>query len=333
MSFVTLPQLPLDYEFPVATLAFLVKSTTNLETVAHHSDGQLHSFYYTSFLLLVSLALCWATPASVWYQPGCWIQPVSGRNIILGGPTSTLARFRVYAARLGLCLAESFGRGPGREAIALQAHWAIPDSVYLDMAQLELLELSVPHCYLNPELEMDATTFRISSKGVGPTFYVPTLFGVTNTDPRFYLALRRRNADLFSNPHRVRVSVLECLSLLRAIACCQGNTWTSSSLSGTVVARVLGLAKADLVLRHKHMCISSYFNEVRDIDITLGRKSMLQLDLEYYDDLVDFALDDSDDDIPDDGEHSAEEEEDQEGLEEVPEGQAQDSEGHQEEDY
>nr|DBA08156.1 TPA_asm: putative 34K protein [Bird's-foot trefoil enamovirus 1] len=293
-------QLPLDYVHRVNSVPFLLASLDALYHEAHGISGD-HTLFVTSFYLLVALALLWGTPGTVWYKAGCWVQPISGRNVIFCGPSGILRRFRLYAARLGLCLTESFLREGDNRAISLQSYWALPDTVHMDMAQLDMLSVQMPSEYLFSFFDGNPVGFRPSLSGNGPTFYVSSLLGLTGQSPWLYLALRRRNHNRLRRPDRAITGVMECLALLPGALRTEGNPGQGSVLLLRRLGRLLGLAQVDSEFVTPSDSLSTYFNSVLAQDRERASVSYFQLDLEYLDDMELLAMADSDEDDEDFG--------------------------------
>ncbi|ULS01665.1 P0 protein [Bean enamovirus 1] len=300
MPLTEVPQLPLNYVHRVNSVPFLLASLDALYHEAFNVSGD-HTFFITSFYLLVSLCLLWGTPGTVWYKPGCWVQPISGRNVIFCGPSGILRRFRLYAARLGLCLTESFSRGGENRAISLQSYWALPDSVYMDMAQLDMLSFEMPAECLFSHLDGNPTGFRPSVSGHGPTFYISSLLGLTGQSPWIYLALRRRNHNRHCQSHRAAPGVLECLAFLPGALRTEGYPGQGSVLLLDRLHRLLGLAEEDCGFVAPSDGLSSYVNSVLAQDRQRASISYFQLDMEYLDDMELLAMADSEEDDEDFG--------------------------------
>nr|QJQ82528.1 putative 34.5kDa protein [Red clover enamovirus 1] len=299
MNIVEQPQLPLDYVHRIASTTFLLASLDALHYEARNCTGAL-AHITSSYYLLVSLALCWAIPGSFWYRPGCWLQPLPGRNLIFCGPTAVLRRFRLYAARLGLVLPEDCPRERGTTAISLQSYWALPNNIYMDMAQLDLLTFSMPIANVFSYLAGDQAGYPPLVEGLGPSYYIPALLGVTDQDPRLYLALRRRNFDLGCHPYRVRSGILESMALLITTVRSGAYARQVPPLASSRVNHILGLAQEDCILFSAAHNTSSYLNQVLEQDRNCADKSLYQCDLEYLDDLELIALGypDEDDEVP-----------------------------------
>mgnify|MGYP006981350852 CR=1 FL=1 len=292
------PQLPLDYVHRCASTSFLLASLDGLLSEARELSGPL-ALITSSYYLLVSIALCWAIPGSFWYRPGCWLQPVSGRNLIFCGPTEVLQRFRLYAARLGLVLSEDCPRHGQSAAIPLQSYWALPNNIWMDMAQLDLLTFSMPVANTFAYLAGCEARFPPIVEGVGSAYYVPTLLGLTHQDPRLYLALRRRNLDLSGEPHRVRPGVLESMALLCSSVRSTSRSRQIPPLHGSVLHHVLGLAERDCILFDTDSNHSSYTHRVLEQDRNRADQSLFSIDLEYVHDLELITLGYSDEDDED----------------------------------
>lgn len=299
MSIAELPQLPLNYAHRVSSRTFLITSLDGLLGYVHQQfHGNPLAGYIASYYLLVAIALLWAHPESLWYRPGCWLQPTSGRNAIFCGPTSVLRRFRLLAARLGLCLTESCQRQAGTGAIPLQCYWALPDNVWMDMAQLELLSFRMPVSASLPD-SLDGqggfSPYRIDAGG--PTEYITTLMGLTGSSPGLYLAVRRRNHALASQHHRIHPRVLECLALCTRLSRSESESGPLVALFCSRMSNFLGLAEEDHRIYPATRRSSSYHDQVLEQDRRRCDRSMFELDVEYLDDLDLLALgSDSDDD-------------------------------------
>ncbi|ARQ18731.1 putative 34K protein [Alfalfa enamovirus 2] len=284
MNAVEQPQLPLAYALRISSVAFLINSLDGLHAEARELNGPL-ALITSSYYLLVSIALCWAHPGSFWYRPGCWLQPLPGRNLILCGPAAVLRRFRLYAARLGLVLCEDSSRGEGATSISLQSYWALPNNIWMDMAQLDLLTFAMPLTNLFAFLAGGQARHPPFVEGVGSAYYIPTLLGVTDQDPRLYLALRRRNSYLGRNPDRARPGVLESMAVLCTLVRRPGIARQVLTLHGGPINRVLGLAEEDRIIFGAADNHTSYNNQVSQFDRDRTDQSLFGVDLEHLNDL------------------------------------------------
>lgn len=164
------------------------------------------------------------------------------------------------------------------------------------MAQLDLLTFTMPVANLFAYLAGGQAGHPPFVEGLGSAYYIPTLLGVTDQDPRLYLALRRRNFNLGRNPHRARPGVLESMVVLCTLVRSPGSAGQILTLHGGPINSVLGLAEEDRILFGAADNHTSYHNQVSEFDRNRADKSLFSVDLEYLDDLELVALGNIDED-------------------------------------
>jgi len=305
MPFSEVDQLPLSYKLPIVTYGFLRDSLMQLRLTAERSLlGSPLGDFAACFYLLCGIALSWGHPYSNLYKPGCWVQPLPGRNFLLCGPTPVLSRLRICAARLGVCLLETQPRGEGRGALSFQCYWELPGaSIAIDLAQMGLLSIEMPSCYGLPPPHAGPQMFQPIFHGYGVVEYVTGLMGVSGTPAGLLLALRSRNVDPSGWRLRNRGRILDSLSACFNLSVGSPVALSPDDLRHCPLCCFAGLATEDITSLPGIDRFTAFNSQVDEFDRNRMGRSFQYLDGNYIADLLlmgalDIDSDDEDVDGP-----------------------------------